>query len=186
MNLQRLKLMRAAARVERFHVTPTLHCQTVGEHSFGVMTILFEVAEKPSFELIIAALVHDAPEVLTGDIPAPTMWEHPVLKEAMGHVEHMTMLKFNLDHIAAKLTDKERNLLRFADSMECVLFAIEEATDGNRKMATVAWRSLDAIRKRGLVELTLGTMHLYEFVWAHLEFAHPRGTGEGALHGWPE
>jgi 5'-deoxynucleotidase YfbR-like HD superfamily hydrolase len=58
----------------RYHGTnPLTHPETVFHHSASVMLILLQtVPAQCSVNLLIAALVHDLPEGVVGDIPAPT------------------------------------------------------------------------------------------------------------------
>jgi 5'-deoxynucleotidase YfbR-like HD superfamily hydrolase len=67
-----------ASRIQRWHTIPNLN-QTVGEHTYGVLVILTRFmneaprvfTEDDKLKIYQVALTHDAPELFTGDIPAP-------------------------------------------------------------------------------------------------------------------
>src|SRR4029077_15332745 len=134
MNFKQLKLMRSAARVRRMHVITTIHHQTVGEHTFGLLAILFCVEATPSMALIRACLYHDAAEAMTGDVPAPTKWAHSILREGIDAAEKSIMRDHDM-HIP--LTEREKKLMLYCDLMELAMYASEEVDTGNTTMASV-------------------------------------------------
>lgn len=67
------------ASVKRWHMLDTVRVQTLAEHSACVALLVFQIARTaphmyfgPSADLTTHALLHDLPEVYTGDIPTPT------------------------------------------------------------------------------------------------------------------
>ena len=70
-----------AGRVARYHAAPTVAPQTVGHHSWGVAVLcLYVTGGEASRELIIQALVHDAAELHTGDVPFTVKRDLPEVK----------------------------------------------------------------------------------------------------------
>jgi 5'-deoxynucleotidase len=182
----RLRLMRTAARVRRVHTMPTIHPQTVGEHTFGVMAILYEIChEGVPPALMVAALQHDAPEAITGDVPSPAKWRHPTLEDALRVAEAKISIEFDLQPHEL-LSAVEHRLLKFADLMELAIFAIEEVDTGNSAMATVARNALTAIAKRDLRGLNEHTERLYSAIAIGFENKYPKDHGKEITHGWPE
>lgn len=179
-NYKRLRLMRAAARVQRMHTLPTLYRQSVGEHTFGVLAILLTIVESPSAELMRAALYHDASEGLLGDTPAPMKWRYPNIEQALKQAEALIDDRFD---IACHITDEEFKVLKYCDLMELTLFCIEEAMDGNRKMYGVGMRALRAIKERDLVSVTTRATELFEHVGAWHRSINYKGVPP---HDWPE
>lgn len=182
-NLKRLKLMRTAARVVRYHTMPTLYLQSVGEHTFGCLTVMMEICE-PTVVMMSAMLYHDAAEPCTGDTPSNVKWTHPGIEEELKLVEAVIEEKFALWD-KATLTEWERHIVKYCDLMEGALFALEEFTMGNRLVAIVARDYLAAIEKRGLEVVTDRAMELYTQVklyaasldieaYARLQYLHGR------------
>lgn len=167
MNTNRLRLMRIAARIPRVHTRPPIHKQTVGEHTFGVLAILREVCQ-PSVALYEAALYHDAPEAVTGDVPAPAKWDSPALTEALNDVEDDIIDRWRLPN-SRNLNPQEERLLKFADLMELALFSIEEVNMGNRGMAKVAENALTHIAATELSDINSETLAMYSMALALLQ-----------------
>src|SRR5690606_20843295 len=64
-----------ASDVVRWQIVRVLKGQSVAEHSFNVALIALELADRLKVdrgEVLHYAILHDLPEVLTGDIPTPT------------------------------------------------------------------------------------------------------------------
>lgn len=77
-----------AARVKRFHTWPTLHQETVGEHTFRVMAIYREIFGVPRNPDLIAYMMdHDITEIGIGDPPFPVKMNNPALKREYAIVE---------------------------------------------------------------------------------------------------
>jgi 5'-deoxynucleotidase YfbR-like HD superfamily hydrolase len=170
-NYERLKLMRVAGRVLRCHTTPLIHRQTVGEHTFGVLNILLAILgsrihDYKYHKMLIAAIYHDAPEAITGDVPANTKWNYPLIEEGLKAAEEKIECEYDLFRIDP--SSEEGRLLKFADGMELAIFCLEEMRMGNRNVEKMAYRIFEAIEKRGLVDITPEAYDL--FMWAKIEF----------------
>lgn len=119
------------AHTRRFHTVPTIGYQTVAEHSGRVAMMLMMICENPSANLLKAALIHDLPECVTGDIPAPAKWRNPDLSQALHRIER----KFEDDTgLFVELNSEEEMLLKFADSLECGFFCVDQMMLGNRNL----------------------------------------------------
>lgn len=181
MNYKRLRLLRNAARVLRCHNARSIHQQTVGEHTFGVLALLATVYPQARALVWQAALYHDVPESVTGDVPAPTKWRHKQLEEALRAVEDSVKQEYEL-HIL--LTEHEKRVLKFCDYMELALFAIEECDSGNSHMASMARNALRGIQQRGLTDVTPDALTLYDLVKVTLEQKQYDGAyGAEVTHG---
>lgn len=153
----RLDLMRRAARVQRLHTIPTPYRQSVGEHTFGVLAVLFEITT-PSAELLTTALFHDVTEAALGDIPATTKWASEVLETALKGLEEDCKQTHSIP--TSSLSDEERSLLKFADFVELAMFCLEEAP-ANKRLLVVVENCLKAIERRGLHHCNDKTEYLY-------------------------
>lgn len=183
MNLARLKLMRSAARVARTHTVPSLRQQSVGEHTFGVLAILFEIAQRDKefdVDLILKTLRHDVPETITGDVPAPAKWLYPELEIGLRIAETDIGNSFQL-HTRA-LTPRQVQMIKFSDLLDLVIYSIEEFDMGNRHMAVMAFNALNAIRERKLMEVTPEATELYNEVV--LSFHSKCGTAPPVVDTW--
>ena len=127
-----LDMVSRSARVRRYHTEDTMQPQTVGEHTYGVMWILSLIHDGlPPWRLLYAALLHDAPEYITGDVPAPVKRQHGV-KPVFDNMEDELFQNLALEF--PTLTEAERRLLKLADCLEGALFCVVEAERGNRRI----------------------------------------------------
>jgi 5'-deoxynucleotidase YfbR-like HD superfamily hydrolase len=124
-------------RTKRFHTTADYSgapLQSVGEHSWGVAIFCLEIAKRlggtASAELLKTALLHDAEEHLTGDLPAPTKWRFPELANAMRKAEAVVREELGIE--AHKLTEQEQQVLKWADALELYMYAFRRVRDGAR------------------------------------------------------
>lgn len=133
-----LHFNRGASYVNRFHTDRVLHQQTLAEHQYNVVNLLLYLTSgEASKELILAGLHHDLPEILVGDTPAPIKIETPALKAALDAAEVPIKKTHGFNY---PLSDDERQLLKFADMVDAVWFALEECTAGNTTMYNVVLR----------------------------------------------
>ena len=160
-NFERLLLMRTAARVERCHTTTTIHRQTDGEHTFGVLAILLTICPEASADLIKACLFHDVPEAITGDIPSPIMHKYRELRAMMNQIEADILDQYEL---RIDISVMEQRILKYCDRMELWMFALEEIDTGNRRMYRVASRVRESIAKDKLYQVTPQASELFDYV----------------------
>ena len=125
---ERLETLRAGGAVRRFHTERTIDPETVGQHTFGVIGILFLLLDEPELRLIKAALHHDLSEQLTGDIPAPTKWQSPGLRRAEKEVQ----TDFDRDHgLEVALSMQEHLILKYADMLDLMASSSDMVRMGN-------------------------------------------------------
>jgi 5'-deoxynucleotidase YfbR-like HD superfamily hydrolase len=147
--LRRIDILRAGASVQRYHTWRTLRRQTVGEHTHGVMTILIDITPPDllSSSLLCACAYHDISELLTGDLPSPAKREYPELKKAA----HEATVDFETGMgLIMGLSTEQQKLLRFADIMECCLWALEELYMGNRYARRIVANALTYMGESGM------------------------------------
>jgi 5'-deoxynucleotidase YfbR-like HD superfamily hydrolase len=130
-----LHLIQRSARVLRYHTEDTLQKQTVGEHTYLVMWWVWVLSGgAPSAALLMAALAHDTPEVVTGDVPAPTK-RRVGLRQAYEAMEDDVYEA--IGYAAPALSTQERKLLKLADLLEGLMFCVSEIERGNRMILSV-------------------------------------------------
>ncbi len=108
----------------------------------------------------VAALYHDASEILTGDLPTPIKYYNPDIKEAYKQVERVAGLRL-LEMLPAELRasyehlvlEDDAELLPFikaADKLSAHIKCLEEQKAGNTEFDTAAkqtWESMKAMNR---------------------------------------
>lgn len=129
----RLRLMRDAGAVRRFHTCRIIKEDSVAEHSFNVANIVLALTRgRASRNLILAALFHDMGEYMMGDIPAPTKRLFPEnVREAIeaSEMEAICRIQYDVDFT---ISMEERAILKIADRMDGLMKCIDELRMGNR------------------------------------------------------
>lgn len=104
-----------------------------------------------------AALYHDAPEILTGDMPTPVKYKNDALRTAYKAVERESarvMASLQPNELQAEtqdwltgsvLNDAERKLLKAADRLSAVIKCIEESHGGNREFEAAREQQMAAL-----------------------------------------
>jgi len=134
-----LRAFTRAGDVMRFHTRPQLQPQNVGAHSYGVAWLCWLLrAGHPTAELLYAALIHDTPEFITGDVPAPV--KHKMGNE-LGELEQAIYGKAQLRQ--PDLSSEERRVLHLADSLEGLRHCVRERQLGNQLLKTCYERYRD-------------------------------------------
>lgn len=131
--VQRTLFRFRASWVKRFHTHSSLNVEVLGQHSHTVAMIVSQVYPTCSKSLLLAALEHDLPEFITGDVPAPAKWQSHELDDALGGLEGKVIKEWGL-HSPTDLVPHERMLLKWADMAALVLFCHKEVTMGNGTM----------------------------------------------------
>ncbi len=119
-----------------------------------------------------AALYHDAPEILTGDMPTPVKYKNEALRTAYKALEHQSaaamagLLPEGLqpDALAyltgSVLNDAERKLLKAADRLSALIKCTEELQGGNREFAAAYDQQLAALHAMGCPEAEYFIEHM--------------------------
>lgn len=129
-----LKFIRRGGSVRRFHTVPTLHENSVAEHSFGVAWLLYLLTGgSPSAELLLAGLSHDLAEQVTGDIPGPAKRLFG-LRGTFSDIEKNILDGQDLWTNAAGLSEADSRILKMADCMDGMLYCWEERRYGNKNV----------------------------------------------------
>ena len=111
----------------------------------------------------VAALYHDASEILTGDLPTPIKYYNPDIKTAYKQVERVAgerlleMLPPELRESYAPLVlEEDRELepiVKAADKLSAHIKCLEEQKAGNTEFDTAAKQTWEAMRAMKLPEL---------------------------------
>ena len=105
----------------------------------------------------VAALYHDAPEIMTGDMPTPVKYKNEALRSAYKAVEQESArLMASLQPEALRseteefltgrvLNDAERKILKAADRLSALIKCLEECQSGNREFEAAREQQLAAL-----------------------------------------
>lgn len=121
-------LFRDAADVKRYHTRRVLRTQTVGAHSFNMLLLIDQVCPDARKEVFLAVMHHDLPEFFTGDMPAPIKRMNQRLSFELEAIEEQLAPLYR----DFRLTPDEVKLVKWCDTMELVLWCLEEVELGNR------------------------------------------------------
>ena len=111
----------------------------------------------------VAALYHDAGEILTGDMPTPIKYGNPAIQHAYQQVEAVAerrlvgMLPPELQAVYAPiltLVDRETaRLVKAADKLSAYIKCVEELKAGNTEFREAAAQTRRALEEYGLPEV---------------------------------
>lgn len=134
-----------AGSIVRYHNTGMDKKQTVAEHSCGVALIL-EKIHPATRDLLLMALVHDCPEAITGDIPAPFKWDNPAVKDYLKTSEDAWLLSHRYA-TEGRFSEEALLALKWADSLEGLWFTTRQARKSDYHARRVRDRWVEAISK---------------------------------------
>ncbi len=147
---ERVMAIREGGWTDRMHTVLKHRPYRVDGHSWGVAVLAWTMfpAECNS-SLLAACLLHDVPERWVGDSPHPAKYQltEGTLADVLHHAEEAVVKTLEL---GVWLSDREQQILRFCDLLECLLWAKEEILLGNVHM-----RGTYVNCKRGLEKMPL-------------------------------
>lgn len=111
----------------------------------------------------VAALYHDASEILTGDLPTPIKYDNPVIRQAYRDVEQVAEEKL-LGLLPEELREVYRpiltaadpeaaRLVKAADKLSAHIKCLEELKAGNLEFRAAAAQTRQALESYGLPEV---------------------------------
>ena len=111
----------------------------------------------------VAALYHDASEILTGDMPTPIKYDNPAIRTAYKDVEAMAehkllnMLPEELRGVYAPILTVEdpeiEALVKAADKLSAYIKCVEELKAGNNEFREAAAQTRKALESYGMPEV---------------------------------
>lgn len=137
-----MEIILKGGRVARFHTKPVLKEETVAAHSYLVAWIVTVVSAPatPRAEVLLAALAHDMPEFVLGDMPSPTKKLVPGLREEFRRMESVLFHEHGLPDYEGELNKDEERLVKFGDNMAGYLKCLYELQLGNTLLRGTAER----------------------------------------------
>ena len=145
--------------------------ENICEHSYDVAVLAHALAVLTNRRFggrvdegrcVLLALYHDAPEILTGDMPTPVKYDNPAIRDAYTQVEAvsagklLSMLPEDLQEdygplfFAGDGWEQEKRLVKAADKLSALIKCVEELGQGNREFLSARRSTEQAIRAMGL------------------------------------
>ena len=111
----------------------------------------------------VAALYHDASEILTGDLPTPIKYYNPDIKEAYKQVERIAgnrlldmlppELRASYEHLVLEDEEDVLPFIKAADKLSAHIKCLEEQKAGNTDFDSAAKQTWDAMKAMNRPEL---------------------------------
>jgi len=139
---------REAAAVKRFHTFPHIKEQTVGQHSFNMLCMLFQLFEEPSLNLIKAVIYHDFGERWVGDVPATARWLNEDFKKSIDSLEEQVRKNYGF---YVELNEEELSILKSLDALELFYWAMDESSLGNKNAAEILEKVTPVLKDFGFI-----------------------------------
>ncbi len=147
--------------------------ENISEHSLEVSIIAHALAVINNIyfrgtinpdRAAVYAIFHDAPEIITGDLPTPVKYFAPEIREAYKTVENTAIDKLlnslpeELRPVYGKILKEEnqepeyRRMVKAADKISAFIKCVEEKRMGNRDFEQAEQATLQAVRELHLQE----------------------------------
>ena len=158
--------------IQRWALMRNTALENVQEHSHQVAVLAHALAvirnEKfggsvDAGQVAVAALYHDASEILTGDMPTPIKYDNPDIRRAYKEVEAVAerklleMLPGELQAVYAPIITPDNGeverLVKAADKLSAYIKCLEELKAGNNEFREAAAQTLRALEAYGLPEV---------------------------------
>ncbi len=166
-------LMSRMRYITRWGLMRNTFSENIQEHSHQVAVLAHALAlirrdilhlEGPDPDkCAVAALYHDASEILTGDLPTPIKYYNPDIKDAYKQVEHIAgnrlldMLPPALRDAYAPLVLEEdeavKPIVKAADKLSAYIKCIEEQKAGNTEFDSAAKQSRKILKNLKMPEM---------------------------------
>ncbi len=159
--------------IDRWGLMRNTRVENIQEHSHMVAVLAhalavigrerFGAAVDPN-EAAVAGLYHDAPEILTGDLPTPVKYDNPAIKDAYKAVESvaadklLSMLPPELvgafaPYVREELEPELLAVVKAADKLAAHIKCLEELKAGNQEFRQAARQTRAALERLELPAL---------------------------------
>ena len=112
----------------------------------------------------VAALYHDASEILTGDLPTPIKYYNPHIKDAYKQVERIAgerllqmlpqQLRDSYEHLVLEDDTQVTPIVKAADKLSAYIKCVEEQKAGNTEFDSAEIATMQAMKNMNSPELT--------------------------------
>lgn len=159
--------------IDRWGLMRNTFQENIQEHSHQVAVLAHALAviQNEKFggtldvgKAAVAGLYHDAPEILTGDLPTPVKYDNPAIKEAYKAVESvaadklLSMLPAELapafaPYVREELEPELLRVVKAADKLSAYLKCVEEVKAGNQEFRQAMEQTRAALKRMELPAL---------------------------------
>ena len=166
-------LMGRMRYITRWGLMRNTFSENISEHSHQVAVLAHALAlirreilhlEGPDPDrCAVAALYHDASEILTGDLPTPIKYHNPDIKAAYKQVEHIAgtrlldmvppQLRSCYEHLILEDEPEVMPIVKAADKLSAHIKCLEEQKAGNTEFDSAARQTWDAMKAMNRPEL---------------------------------
>ena len=111
----------------------------------------------------VAALYHDASEILTGDLPTPIKYYNPEIKDAYKQVERIAgnrlldmlppALRSSYEHLVLEDDKELEPFVKGADKLSAYIKCVEEQKAGNTEFDSAAELTMQTLKAMGREEM---------------------------------
>lgn len=165
--------------ITRWGLMRNTFSENIAEHSYqtavlahALALIRRDVLKLPTPDpdrCAVAALYHDASEILTGDLPTPIKYYNPEIKTAYKQVERVAgerllnmlppELQASYEHDVLEDDEALAPIVKGADKLSAHIKCLEEQKAGNTEFDTAARQTWEAIRAMDRPELNWFVEH---------------------------
>ncbi len=166
-------LMGRMRYITRWGLMRNTFSENISEHSHQVAVLahalalirrdVLKLSTPEPDRCAVAALYHDASEILTGDLPTPIKYYNPSIKEAYKQVEHIAgnrlldmlppELRASYEHLVLEDDEEVLPFVKAADKLSAHIKCLEEQKAGNTEFDTAAKQTWDAMKAMNRPEL---------------------------------
>ena len=166
-------LMGRMRYITRWGLMRNTFSENIQEHSHQVAVLahalalvrrdILKLAGPDPDRCAVAALYHDASEILTGDLPTPIKYHNPEIKIAYKQVERIAgeqllsmlpdELRESYRHLVLEDDKEVEPIIKAADKLSAHIKCLEEQKAGNTEFDSAAKQTWDAMKAMALPEL---------------------------------
>jgi len=134
-----LRTCHNSGQVTRWHAHPIMcrHFQSVADHTWGMVALLYKMHPNPSTELVKAIIYHDSGELFGGDLQYGFKKSHPEF--AAQHEQMSSDLARQAGIPQVVVTGNDAEWLEFLDRLESWFFVLLHEPE---LLADLAWQSM--------------------------------------------
>ena len=166
-------LMGRMRYITRWGLMRNTFSENIQEHSHQVAVLahalalirrdILELSGPDPDKCAVAALYHDASEILTGDLPTPIKYYNPDIKTAYKQVERIAgerlldmlppVLRASYEHLVLEDDAEVTPIVKAADKLSAYIKCVEEQKAGNTEFDSAAKQSMESMLKMDMPEL---------------------------------
>ena len=166
-------LMGRMRYITRWGLMRNTFSENIQEHSHPVAVLahalalirrdILQIPGPDPDKCAVAALYHDASEILTGDLPTPIKYYNPDIKTAYKQEERIAgerlldmlppALRASYEHLVLEDDEEVTPIVKAADKLSAHIKCLEEQKAGNKEFDSAAKQTWDSMKAMNLPEL---------------------------------